>query len=338
MTEPLYTPILRWKPAEQWALAKLTADQKRRIKPLIELMPPRRRRSGFALRVAQSIVGAWGTRRDVFVDHARLVGVIQFGPHADAVTTLRESGAAPQIVLSLSRSPFDDELRRWLAHRVECSCAIRVRNSDLSSSSLQDDLRQLVESAKRRTENVDLLLDFGSMTDGTSMQRTAELVARSARWKSATIIGGSFPTDLTGLAKNNQHLLPRAEWLAWESIDRRAIGSRCGFGDYTVVAAEFTEPPPKANFSASIRYTAQRDFVVMRGEGVFNDEGQGFKQYPAQAEMLMLRREYCGAGFSAGDRYIADMSSERSRTGSAQTWLRAGINHHLVYVGHQLAA
>lgn len=339
MTSNVYTPVLRWKPAEQGALAQLSRKQREGIKPLIEVMPPRTKKKPvrFSTAVARSIVGAWGPRREFFVDFSRVMSTVQVREIVDAISALEESGAMPTIVIPMQRNSFVGELSQWLAqhsHRL----SIRIDNAALVSTTLQRDIAAIIAGVKRNSDDVDVLLDFGSMTDGTSMQRTAELVAKMARWSSATIVGGSFPPDLAGLAKNDQHLLPRSEWLAWESLDRRAIQSPCRFGDYTVVTADFSEPPPRANFSASIRYTTQRDFVVMRGEGVFNDEGAGFDQYPAQARMLSLRGEYCGAQFSAGDRYILEMGGQTAKTGTAETWLRAGINHHIVFVGRQLAA
>jgi hypothetical protein len=75
----------------------------------------------------------------------------------------------------------------------------------------------------------------------------------------------------------------------------------------------------------------------MRGEGVRNDDGPGFAQWPANAKLLCGRPEYCGADFSDGDGCIRERSILGGKTGNAETWLRAGINHHLTFVVRQLA-
>lgn len=339
MTRTLYTPVLRWKPAEQWALAKLSQDQREGIRPLIEAMPSKSKgHVSVSISVARSIIGSWGVRREFLLDFSQVAEIARVGNVIGEISALRDAGAMPRVVVPVRRSAFAGELSEWLASQLQYRCSIRVGNASLASTTLQRDVAMAVASIKRRPQDVEVLLDFGAMTDGTSMQRTAELLAKSERWASVTIIGGSFPRDLTGLKKNDQYLLPRSEWLSWESLDRRAISASCSFGDYTVVSADYREAPPNANFSASLRYTTNRDFVVMRGEGVYNDEGAGFHQYPAQAEMLRVRTEYCGAEFSAGDKYIYEMSRQTTDTGSAQTWLRAGINHHIVFVKRQLAA
>lgn len=75
----------------------------------------------------------------------------------------------------------------------------------------------------------------------------------------------------------------------------------------------------------------------MRGEGVFNTNGPGFAQFPANAQLLCDRDEFYGASFSYGDQYIEEMGSQFDKPGNAMTWLRAGINHHLTLVVNQVS-
>ena len=75
----------------------------------------------------------------------------------------------------------------------------------------------------------------------------------------------------------------------------------------------------------------------MRGEGIRNDDGPGYAGYLGNAILLVGRPEYCGENFSAGDQYIKQMSAQTKRTGSPETWIRAGINHHLTFVVRQIA-
>ncbi len=115
------------------------------------------------------------------------------------------------------------------------------------------------------------------------------------------------------------------------------------YGDYTVQHPVFRGPGFGLNFSASIRYTAEDDFVIMRGEGVRNDDGPGYAQWPANAMMLCERREFQGEDFSAGDRYIKEMSKEvekngSGRTGGPGTWLQAAFNRHLTLTVRQISS
>jgi hypothetical protein len=76
----------------------------------------------------------------------------------------------------------------------------------------------------------------------------------------------------------------------------------------------------------------------MRGEGVFSDGSPGFPQWPANAQLLCARPEFCGQHYSDGDRYIYTTSLQTQYTGIAGTWLQAGINHHLTFVARQIAS
>lgn len=159
------------------------------------------------------------------------------------------------------------------------------------------------------------------------------------RWRTFSVISGAFPKDLTGFEKNRQHELQRLDWLTWRDqvATRPSLARRPAYGDYTIQHPIFSEPPRRANFSASIRYTSDEHWVIMRGEGVFNDEGPGFAQWPANAQLLCARPEFCGTKFSYGDEYIELMSLQTEKTGNPETWLRAGINHHLTFVVCQIA-
>lgn len=75
----------------------------------------------------------------------------------------------------------------------------------------------------------------------------------------------------------------------------------------------------------------------MRGEGVYHKGSPGLQQWPANAHILCAQKEFCGPTFSYGDGYIHRMGSQFSDTGSPETWLRAGVNHHLTFVTRQVA-
>jgi|SRR5580704_7955902 hypothetical protein len=70
----------------------------------------------------------------------------------------------------------------------------------------------------------------------------------------------------------------------------------------------------------------------MRGEGIMNKKGPGREQWPASAMLLVGRPEFCGPTFSSGDKYIYRVSHGEENHGSPETWIRAGINHHMTVV------
>ena len=78
--------------------------------------------------------------------------------------------------------------------------------------------------------------------------------------------------------------------------------------DYTVQYGLHQEPPPGCNASASIRYTTDEDWIIMRGEGVRNEGGPGHEGFLGNAMLLVERVEFRGAKYSYGDAYIHRMS------------------------------
>jgi len=105
----------------------------------------------------------------------------------------------------------------------------------------------------------------------------------------------------------------------------------------------FSEPPPGASPSASIRYTIENDWLLFRGEGLNKKNSAGHAQYPAHAQLLAERNEFSGPDFSMGDLYVYDMAQRAAREekvqnpGNPGSWIKAGINHHLTFVATQIS-
>jgi hypothetical protein len=163
-----------------------------------------------------------------------------------------------------------------------------------------------------------------------------ESLPHLSAWNSVTVAAVSFPPDLSHL-EVGEHIVPRIEWQLWKSIAGSRRTSRIPlFGDYAILHPFVRPIFAGMNISASIRYTSDDSWVIMRGEGLRNEGGAGFEQYPANAESLMERSEYCGVDFSYGDRYIAERPIHRDKPGNPTTWIAAGVNHHLTFVVRQI--
>jgi hypothetical protein len=76
----------------------------------------------------------------------------------------------------------------------------------------------------------------------------------------------------------------------------------------------------------------------MRGQALRKrGGGPRHEQYPANAELLCARKEFAGGHYSAGDEYIWSVGSHSQLSpGTPETWLRAGINHHMVLTVRQI--
>lgn len=328
-----YLAVLRWKRAERGALRKLDRDTRRLIRPLIEPVPRDFGRlaecSGVGPTLDQTILQIgkdWGPSEaliDLSLVRPLLKGM-STGSAFDAI--VRSSTERSMNLVPVARM---HDLIEPLPRRI----AIRVTRSELQDTA---DVAKTLKSLHLSPDSIDLIVDLGCITaqvDRTDIPCTPRL--KRIPWRSLTILSGAFPKDLRQFEKNRQHTHPRHDWLYWQRVAQSKYGAL--FGDYTIQHPVFGEPPARANFSASIRYTAPSDWVIMRGEGVRNEDGPGYAQWPANARLLVERKEFCGEQFSFGDWYITELASARVNTGNAETWLRAGINHHLTFVARQVA-
>lgn len=356
-----YVPILRWKGGERAALQKLDPVDKAKMTPLLELIPvdfvPKKRDDpididGVLRKKAEELNKYWGDAL-LFLDLRHLD---QFNPtplsskgthpleflnrelYSNQLTFL-PSRASFIPVTGLNRSADYQAAVATIAKADRRGACIRLCLDDIQRPSFQNNLEHLLSYLGLRPEEVDLLVDYQVIENSSpSYVSVCNRLPNLQRWRTFTISSGAFPVNLSGFEKNSQHELPRLDWLTWRNQVLQSLPRRPSYSDYTIQHGIYSEPPRGANFSASIRYTTEEFWVIMRGEGVRNEDGPGYEGYLGNAMLLTDRAEFCGADFSYGDKYIKGMSLQSEKTGSAQTWIQAGINHHLTFVVRQIAS
>jgi hypothetical protein len=346
-----YVPILRWKRAEWVALGSMTREDREHVTPLVELTPrsfqarnnkPGPRTEDVLIKNVSEIEQYW-EQAPFLADLCHLDPGLRMANGGAPLQFFAEQSRARGLALipvtGLHRDPnYQGAVASIVAadHRGAC---VRVCPAAIQSSEFPGDLSSLLKAIGLKATQTDLLVDYGVLPQGApTVAALSDLIPDIDSWRTFTVASGTFPRDLTGFTIG-QHTLPRFDWMRWRAqVSDGPIPPRLPtFSDYTIQHAEFFEPPERANFSASIRYTSDDYWVIMRGESVFKNDGPGFAQWPANAQMLCERGEYCGPAFSFGDQYIFQMGAQSLRTGSAETWLRAGINHHITFVVRQIA-
>lgn len=105
------------------------------------------------------------------------------------------------------------------------------------------------------------------------------------------------------------------------------------YGDYGAVNCEFSEPSMAPELLSTIMlpkifYSSHSHWYFARGT-IFNDHPEKRRQYFTMAAALVGSGYFYKRGFSYGDDYIADKADRIGRPGSAESWLRAEIAHHL---------
>ena len=352
-----YVPILRWKAAERNALRELRPAISKRITPLIEPTPwsfedkkpkePEKQKKQKTIeqkisKIAEDMFQLWG-QDPIFIDFWQVPPRVRLVDGKHALVAMGEEARSRQLqmipVTGLDRDVEYQDVVSSIIKVDGLGLCIRILRDDLQSPLLNVRLQGLLSRFGLLPEQVDLILDIQYIE--CPYESVEDLVVKLPdldRWRTFTVALGSFPEDLSGF-KIGKALHPRFDWLTWRDclIGGTMSIRKPSFGDYTIQHPNFSEPPEFASFSASIRYTADENWVIMRGESVRKDDGPGYDQWPANAQILCEQSEFKGKAFSRGDEYIASMAEQIEHPGNASTWLQAGFNHHMTFVVHQIA-
>ena len=336
-----YVPVLRWKSSEREALCNLDINLKKMITPFFELVAKdfEKNSSNVVLKKqASQIAKSWGWNDLFFIDFHLLGDNLAAHCLPLFVNHAKNYCLRFGLVTGLNRSESYQSATKaglWKSERELC---FRISAYDLRRAGFEKSLIDLLSYYEKEAADIHLAIDFQAISDPLpAVAAFINAIPYLNDWRSLTIIAGAFPKDLSHLKKNSQYELPRNDWLMWNNYANSTAGRIPSFGDYTIQHGVFEEREGKHfNFSASLRYTANEHWVVMRGEGVLNEDGAGFDQFPAQAQLLSERSEFCGPQFSSGDYYIHTMGQQFSKPGQPKDWLVATFNHHITFVAKQI--
>lgn len=297
--------------------------------------------------IADQVMKHWG-RNAVFVDVQLIDGSIR----AETLKKILEHGKQLDIfmipvitIIPVVGFESDSQTRQVAVEFAKQSghgLCLRITDSNFKEKSLPKDIENFLRENAMAAKDVDMLVDFKIIDEQTSVDSLVEkinAIPNLGDWRTFIVAGGAFPQDLSGLEKHNQHEIPRSDWVAWNNLMSK-LKRQPSFADYTVQYPIYLPQTSASNPSASIRYSLEEKWVIVRGEGLRNPKGAGFKQYPAQAQILANQKDiFKGEGFSAGDDYIAEKAKDinTKKTGNPKTWLEAGINHHVSLVADQIS-
>jgi len=351
-----YVPILRWKKAERTALAKLYKHDSMRLTPLIEMVPENfihKDSVGHTIefsidevisRVGGQLYRCWG-ERPVFIDLGLLSPDILNQGSNHFLAMLGQYACILKLslipVTGITRDAAYQLAVREVLGTHSQGASLRLSSEDIKRSTLAKDINTLLSHLQIPPELVDLIVDFKIIDQSVpTFDTLCKLIPSVNGWRNFIVASGAFPKDLSGLRKNDIYRIERTDWVTWRDqatatppTPRVPI-----YSDYTIQHALYVRRQGSAHYSASIRYTAEDYWLIMRGEDAFREDGTGFDQWPAQAILLCGLPEYATEAFSEGDKYIKQMSLQHERTGNIVTWLGAGLNHHMTFVVHQLAS
>ncbi|MCZ6775212.1 MAG: hypothetical protein O7D34_02005, partial [Ignavibacteria bacterium] len=236
-----YLPLLRWKAAEVRALSKLEPLIRSLVFPIMELCPT-------------AFIRDKRTKDKKYREE-----ILPISALLDRLAKLKAAIGGQAVGIDLinikdGESPYDcrgiwnlivanqkhvklkivpvtgfngkgvsyQKLIGSLATEFGNGICVRVSLEDINRRSFAQDISRLLSLLGREPTGIDLIIDL-KLVDSTAPLYT-ELSLRIpevANWRSLTLLGGSFPVDLSHLEANNTYKIPRLEWSKWENEVQR---------------------------------------------------------------------------------------------------------------------
>lgn len=348
-----YIPLLKAKEGEFRALARLTADVKDGITPLLDappldgygdLEPPDAPTVDTALnRLPQKLEQAWGQDRRFFLDlglvdcDPALAGGEQ--PLTFVFGELRGLGLLGLPVTALGRDPNYTAAVGEVCAADGRGLCFRVTAEDLEDpeAAIQQVLTEL-STLEIEPDDCDLVIDLGALGDRVGPNvAVADLTLRDLaerdRWRTLTLASTAFP-DVSAYGPDSVNTAQRLEWRLWQRVLERQLPRAPDFGDYGIFGIQsIGSGAPQFGPSPNLRYTAGDEWLIFKARA----PRYGFDQFNALCASLVNRPEFAGSDFSWADRYIADCAAGTDGPGNGTTWIQVGTNHHLTAVVDQLA-
>src|ERR1041385_155070 len=352
-----YVPVLKGRQGEYGALDTLSRTVKSGLTPLIEIPPvpwnfvqsvPAKTIDGHLTKVATTMRKSVGVDRPFFID---LLWISENERMEDGTLPLewifsaaRDQDLLPIPVINLIRGTELLNATRNIVQQDQRGICLRIQREDFTEfPNLEEQMLTTLEQVSTAVANTDLIFDLRSIIaprqiDADSVIQLVESIPHLRQWRSFTMTATSFPENLIGLPPSDSSILDRTEWILWLELlrRRRELSRRPTFGDYAISHPESAEVDPRImSASASIRYTADQSWLVLKGKSLRKN---GFDQFFAVCQDLVGRSEYSGRNFSWGDKYICDCADGMDGPGNLTTWRKVGTSHHLVYAVRQLAS
>jgi len=350
-----YVPILKAKSGEYGALQALSPEQKERMTPLLEIPPvpwdhatnsPAKTIDEHLLKVDSQFEKSWGTSERFFVDllwigeREKMLDGTQPLTHLFRRNRSRNLQSVP--VTGLLRSDEYQKACREVARADNRGICLRLLKDDFEGADIDSTLTELLTVLKLRPTEADLILDLGSLRDENGEEIAIDAISliraipNIKQWRSFVLAATGFPVDLVGIPPSDISPVYRSEWALWRNVSASTRITRIPtFGDYAIAHPQPPEVDPRVmRPSASIRYTAENEWLVLKGKNLRN---HGYAQFHDVSKALLNNAAYSGAQFSWGDRYISDCAAKSVGCGNLTTWRKVGTSHHLAYAVQQIA-
>ena len=349
-----YVPILKGKMGEYQALQEISATDKAAFTPLIEVPPiqwnfskdaPAKTIDAHLEPVAKHLRKAWGEEHPLFIDllltpDDSIIGADHMLAHV--LNQCREVNVQTIPVTTLTRHADYQAATKQANATDGRGICLRLKMDDFERGTIDTEINDLLTEQEVTKEQVDLIVDIESIPDSRpsvylmAIKGMIGSLPDMNDWRTLTLASSAFPANLTDFDRDIISQTSRTDWFLWNTLAQNPGSLRVPtFGDYGISHPITPELDPRImQASASIRYTSEEYWLVVKGRGV---RMSGFEQFRLLSDKLINRNEYSGEGFSWGDGFIKKCADRTEGTGNLTTWRKVGTNHHIKYVIDQLS-
>lgn len=355
LSENTYVPALRWRQGEYQALWRLSPEVKDKVMPLItippvefdfELWQPKKTIHEHVQPFCARYWTKWGKRPAwIALDRKIAEGRMGDGSHVfDYVLEGLRSREA--IVIPSAPLDTDPDTLNAVAHATakdDQGAAVLLRLEDLMTGKPRNAIENFADSLGISVNELDVILDLRARNfepyDVFAAALTTALnrLGNLNQLRNFVLLGTAIPESFAQIAKGSDEI-PRHDWLFFKTlISSMPVGMRRPiYGDHTIVHPEFTAMDMrKVKAAGKIVYTTPNTWATRKGVAFRDNPGQMHDhcKHIVTDPAFVFR----GAGFSYGDKYIADCSAKVVSPSNLSRWKDVAINHHITTVAHDLA-
>lgn len=349
-----YVPILRTKRAEHNALKKMESEVLNLITPLYEVRHIKLDEEdelasvkGTLIKFAKNCAQSWNNDKPIIFDTPGLKDgtKIESGENALDFFYSELKAFGLKIIPTVTTDRNSDTC--LILKKYSKSFLFRVQSDDLElPAATANIIRDQLSVLKASSINCHIMVDLKYQTDfdanailDSISSLTDELDA--SLWKSITFAGCSFPEDMSGLKSYEAVFRPRKNFDCWQLLNNShlLIGSKLNFADYAIInplKPEIKGIDP-ANIYTKIRYTADKEWLIFRGENGHDEREDKYDDYQKLAYSIVNNKHFMGEDFSWGDKCIYECSNGKQRICGLEKWVQIDLNHHITLVSQQVA-
>lgn len=350
-----YVPILKLKAGELKALGYLRDRFRSPVVPLFDMppntaeddegngVPPEAHVDG----TAEKIMKEWRRSDPVFIDAWTLDEKSVGDPYPTALQDIAMDASNSAFsfipVTGLRRSARYQSAAKFAAGLQGKGAALRVSARDEDNPEFEASIGRVLDTLEIAPDECDLIFDYGSLPDGQAATYAKAFVGTLPtlpylqEWRSVVVASTSYPSNLRErVGDDNAKAFRREDWGLYRRVfERRENLPRLpAFADYAISTPsmdKFREGGRK-NVTASIKYTTDDEYVVVRGH--YSKEGPS-SQYKGLARWLVDFDEFENGDFWA-DEYLRTFGAG-SRSGSPTIMVAVGTARHVEKASSQIA-